>query len=227
MVRYSLYKNWLDKCNISFYKEMESIFQQEPIKDKRANRIYLKTNIRPEYTLNKIIKDFLEEKGYEVIDEIKGTCSLKTTLPKKQTLKIGKVLTKLKNDSLLKLYTNERSFLIKNTENLCIVISRHPYDLIGMSTDRNWTTCHDLYDKTYNGKYLYQLGDMLKGGVLIAYLIRDTDKNITNPLSRTIIYKNLKPHNLLYSETAYGMQSKSFLLEVNKWLDKICLNKIN
>ena len=68
---------------------MESIFQQEPIKDKRANRIYLKTNIRPEYTLNKIIKDFLEEKGYEVIDEIKGTCSLKTTLPKKQTLKIN------------------------------------------------------------------------------------------------------------------------------------------
>lgn len=52
-----------------------------------------------------------------------------------------------------------------------IIISRHPYDIIGMSTDRGWTSCMNL--KT--GEYKHFVESSLMNGVLIAYLSNPKD----------------------------------------------------
>jgi hypothetical protein len=63
---------------------------------------------------------------------------------KVKTVRIGQILQKLKNDNLL-LYFNsdeKRKALIKTEgEDLMVVISRHPYDIAGSDTDRDWTNC--------------------------------------------------------------------------------------
>lgn len=69
----------------------------------------------------------------------------KYIIDKESTIvRIGKILQKFKNDKLV-LYFNsdvKRKALIKTKgEDLMVVISRHPYDIAGSDTDRDWTNC--------------------------------------------------------------------------------------
>ena len=70
---------------------------------------------------------FLEEEGSEI-----------------RTVKIGQTLQRLKNDELSKLFTSDekrKAIVSTEDEELMVVISRHPYDIAGSDTDRDWTNC--------------------------------------------------------------------------------------
>jgi len=90
---------------------------------------------------------------------------------------------------------------------LIVVISRNPYDIAGMSTDRRWTSCMRLPDDDPSiypgGAYHQHLINDIELGTLVAYLIEPTDKNIEHPYARIAIkpYQNIKDKSIvLYAE---------------------------
>jgi hypothetical protein len=68
-------------------------------------------------------------------------------------------------------------------EKLMVVISRHPYDIAGMSTGRDWSSCMNL-DTGKNSKYV---PIDIKNGTIIAYLVFASDANLKNPIGRILI----------------------------------------
>ncbi len=91
----------------------------------------------------KEVTDYLAAAGYEVLDYVKGTCRFKDA---KNPSKIGQVLTKLgaKDDQakrLMKAFVEDEDRKAGSKEQLMVVISRHPYDIAGADTDRDWTNC--------------------------------------------------------------------------------------
>lgn len=205
----------------------------------------------PVSAVEKEVTDFLTQNGYQVLDYIKGVTKFGES---KNTTTIGKALTRLRAEDLMKKFVSDesRKALTSDAESLMVVISRHPYDIAGSDTDRNWTNCmtlghagskriekmqmeletlkQKLKDMTKdnpkwnrdfkqgqdidwdspeikldgkirtlqdeidgrketgeNTKYLIH---DVKEGSLISYLIKKTDKNISNPLA----VLNIKPY---------------------------------
>ena len=122
---------------------------------------------------------------------------------------------------------------------LIVVISRNPYDIAGMSTDRRWSSCMRLPDDGPSihpsihpgGAYYQHLINDIELGTLVAYLIEPTDKNIEHPYARIAIkpYQNIKDKSIvLYAENrVYNDASlddniyEEFKNIVNNFLDKI------
>lgn len=73
-----------------------------------------------------------------------------------QKYRLGKVLQQLGRMDLLDKFKKDTSRQLKNKD-LVIVISRHPYDIAGASTDRNWKSCISRYYTpiVYKGKKEY------------------------------------------------------------------------
>jgi len=110
----------------------------------------------------KEIINFLNQNGYEVLDYVKGITKYGDA---KNTTTIGKVLTRLKDDDLMKKFVSDesRKALTSDVENLMVVISRHPYDIVGSDTDRNWTNCMTLgHPESQRTKELVQKYNELK-----------------------------------------------------------------
>jgi hypothetical protein len=88
-----------------------------------------------------------------------------------------------------------------------------------MSTDRGWTTCHDLDDKRYGGEHLHNVKRYLQRGCLIAYVIRKSDRNIKNPISRCLIFNNDYYKKKLYVDHhVYGTNVPGFEKFLVKWV---------
>ena len=161
------------------------------------------------------LKKYLDAQQYEVVDYNKGLVKKKD---KKNFIKVGKVLKK--EPELLKLYNEDpnREGIKKN--NLLIVISRHPYDIAGMSTGRGWTSCMNLDSKDEKSEYIWR---DIKHGTLIAYVIDANDKNITKPVSRLLMKPFINVKNkkkvILYPDLEIrGTKLKGFREAIIKWL---------
>ena len=115
--------------------------------DRNYYRIYIplgkEEKSGPVSVVEKEVVDFLNQNGYQVLDYVKGVVKFGEA---KNTTTIGKVLTRLKADDLMKKFVSDesRKALTSDAENLMVVISRHPYDIAGSDTDRNWTNCMTL-----------------------------------------------------------------------------------
>jgi hypothetical protein len=175
----------------------------------------------PVSTIETEINNFLEQNGYELLDYIKGIAKFRDS---KNTTTIGKILTKLKADTLMKKFISDesRKSLTSNVEELMVVISRHPYDIAGSDTDRNWENCMTI-GTGLNHHYL--INDV-KEGSLISYLINKNDKNINNPLAVLNIkpYVNNEDSNdfiLLSDSKTYGRGRPEFKETVDAVLSKI------
>ncbi len=199
---------------------IENEFMSHHDRDKRGNRIYFDLKVEDQ-NLEKVIpqdvRDFLNWFRYPIEDDKLGLCIDKDG----RVIKIGRLLRKLGKDELLKSYEKSRSTILKKVDNLKVVISRHPYDIIGMSTNRGWTTCLNINDPVYGGKHLYSLQQQLRRGCLIAYLIREGDEEIKNPISRILIkydVDHIYPDNHIY-----GTPIKEFEKFVQKWCNSIKL----
>ena len=128
----------------------------------------------------------------------------------------------------------------KNKNSFKVVISRHPYDIAGISTDRAWRSCLALGlerieytnndfsdDEGVHAEFVYQ---DIKAGTIVAYLIAGDDVHangkvaIRRPLSRILMKpytSNEDPNNVAYSiGKIYGANSKPFINFIKNWLTK-------
>ncbi len=138
-------------------------------------------------------------------------------------MRIGKLLNKLGEERLLQTYNRSKENTLKNVNDLQVVISRHPYDIIGMSTDRGWTTCHDLNDERYGGKHLRNITKNLRNGSLVAYVIRKSDRNINDPISRCLIENRY--NGLGVDRHVYGTNVPGFVKFLDNWVKEYKIRK--
>lgn len=209
------YKKWKDFYNKDFYNKVGKYFEEFTDHDKNFNRIYFDLKIDPRnfsVTIPTELKDYMDYHGYKMIDYDKGLCADKNG----KQVRIGKLLNRVGETKLLKVYNDSKTDKLKYVSDLQVVISRHPYDIIGMSTNRGWTTCQDLNDKRYHGEYLYGIKNILEGGSLIAYLIRKKDRNIKYPISRCLIRDVYG--KLTVDRKIYGTNVKDFHDFLIKWV---------
>lgn len=101
--------------------------------------------------------------------------------------------------------------------NLIIVISRHPYDIAGMSTGRGWRSCMNLID----GCNRHYVEREIAGGTIIAYLASSSDRNLKNPLARALIkrYNDEKGNMMLSVYKTYGSAPPQFLTKIKEILN--------
>ncbi len=107
-----------------------------------------------------------------------------------------------------------------------IIFSKHPYDIAGMSTDRGWTSCMNLYQGS-NASYIQY---DIEVGTMVAYLVKEEDLNIKNPTARIAIkpYVNITDiKDVLYEpeEKTYGTARNEFWLQVNRLVTAAQPNK--
>lgn len=120
---------------------------------------------------------------------------------------------------------NIRSAISSN--NLWIVISNHAYDLAGMSTNRNWTSCMNIVD---GDNKLYVKHD-IQWGTLVAYIIDKDDTNIQEPYGRVLIkpyklqrsgYFGFDAAPIVYSPEVTVYSPYIGLRPIRQWLKDIC-----
>lgn len=160
----------------------------------------------------------LSENGYDLKDYAMGI-AVKPENPKNE-FKIGRILNRF-NPVLKNQFDSDitREGVKLNKSGLKVVISKHPADIVSMSTNRGWTSCMHLYSG-HNRRYI---AEDVKEGTLIAYLIRDNDLSIKNPIARCLIkpYINSEKVSFLIPENrVYGTDKKGFRETVECWLNK-------
>jgi hypothetical protein len=207
------------KASKGKYKELlDDIFNGE-------HRIYIPLDIQRSdlktTPLIKKIKSYIETDKkipIEEFDYIGGYIK-----SKKQTMKIGRLIKD--NIKLAKAFEQDP---LRTSKDLLIVISRHPYDIAGMSTDRGWASCMTLPDKlpgrkkSPKGEFSAFVKRDIEAGTLIAYLISNKDRNINNPLSRVLLnpYKSDDGSITYNAGKIYGIPNKYFKKRVEKWIDE-------
>lgn len=170
------------------------------------------------------VYDIVTKTGYKIDSYRSGIAS-----NGKRLAKIGKIIQRAvssnpsdeKASRALKMY-NERlgGDTAKDNSKSLIVISRHPYDIAGQSTDRGWNSCKNLE----SGVNRHYIPVEIESGCLVAYQIKASDKNIENPQGRILIipYVNIddEKDTFLYAvERTYGSTSREFVSTVQDWLD--------
>ena len=141
----SMYREYVKGWDKSRY---EDIFMSGKYKtDKNGYRIFLdikqeQPKERQHGDTERMISDHLKSIGYEVEDYIKGL-AYKSDNPKRK-IKIGKLLNK-SNQTFFHYFQNDPVRQSTKSE-FMVVISRHPYDIAGMSTNRGWESCMRLPD---------------------------------------------------------------------------------
>jgi hypothetical protein len=191
------------------------------------------------------IINLLEPEGYEVADYYEGVVYFFGDGEKKNPLKLGRVLTKLGYEEALKHYREDPlrvEYVKLKQDELLILISRHPYDVAGMSTDRSWLSCL-LVDKQgikyqdkdpdvmHSSAKLY-VSQGIKHGTLVAYLISPNEimPNGKIKLHKPLARISITPVYGLAGDIAYaagriysgkeGASYGSFLEDVKKWTDQ-------
>ena len=141
---------------------------------------------------------------------------------------MGKVLTMFgKSDEtaldLLQKYNNEKSVVANTDTEYLMVISKHPYDIGGMSTDRNWKSCMNLR----GGEDRHYVEIDIELGTIISYLVEKNDKNIQDPVSRILIKPYINEDDqddILYGierdSVKYGRDNEKYVKKLISVLDK-------
>jgi hypothetical protein len=204
----------------STYKEIQT-FLHSLKKGTYGNFTNVIKNFNPESYVNGIIEFYNDKNQY----------------------KIGKILEKNKAIELLQKYKSDPNRQL-NSEYV-VVISRHPYDLAGASTDRHWTSCINRayepiiykntikknqflgftsktkYDKSYfdQDKKRYENHRCDDSG-LIAYLV---NKKELMPNGKIKLHKPISRlffglRSYINENEIYGVHSKEFLNTIKKWI---------
>lgn len=172
----------------------------------------------------------LDRLGYTISDYRLGLAQPRSG---KNPISLGKLLNN--KPDLLKEFVNDPNRQGGKTQNsdYIVVVSRHPYDLISMSTGRGWTSCLDL-ESGYQNSYQNFLKTEAQEGTLVAYLVkRDKetgtfDLNINRPVARIKIYcykdqdqDQDRGSYYLTPAKPYGDASGSFLATVNRFCNYV------
>jgi hypothetical protein len=206
-------KGW-DKTR---YHDIFSKYTDDP----KAYRIYLPLEASSKKITSPTMKKIelaLEPKGYIISDYV-GGYAIEKDKEKPRIMKIGKLLD---NEILRNEFSNDKIRATGKKSSMLVVISRHPYDIAGMSTDRGWTSCMNLKSGS-NRRYVAW---DVKLGSVIAYLINPEDKNIEKPIGRIMIKPFFNPEDKKQvafgmEDTVYGTSTPGFKETVLKWVNEV------
>lgn len=156
-----------------------------------------------------------DEKGRETLMGERPMEDVRKQLKDEALKHINNLINKYNEIPEIKLYRENK------VKSFYIVFSKHQYDVAGMSTGRGWTSCMNLYTGI-NAQYVQH---DVKAGTLVAYLVRNDDLNIKNPVARVAIKPFVSindPSNVLYQaeQKVYGTPPIGFLDEINQLVDK-------
>lgn len=132
-----------------------------------------------------------------------------------------RVINKVRDDSV-----RQNSTLV-DKGGMAIVITRHPVDVMALSTGRAWdkTSCLRLeYSKHGRGGNAHYIQSMVNFGALVIYGIKIDDKNIEHPVCRATLCPFINTKNpddviLLQTSRKYGEPFPGYIHAVNKFLD--------
>ena len=179
------------------------------------------TKIKIQYRLKELEK-YLEtdERGLETLMGVRPMEDVRKQLKDDALKHINNLINKYNEIPEIKLYRENK------VKSFYIVFSKHRYDVAGMSTGRGWTSCMNLY----SGINAHYVQHDVKAGTLVAYLVRNDDLNIKNPVARVAIkpFVSLEdPSNVLYQaeQKVYGTPPIGFLDEINRLLAAVQTNK--
>jgi hypothetical protein len=219
----SQYRNLVKGWNKERYAE---IFLNPKYKhDRNGYRVYIpiEEKFRPDNpqkspTQVKIEQELLKN-NYEIVDYIKGLA--RQIGVNKNPVKLGKLLMSFKRQDLLNEFNVDKSR--EGTKSTyMVVISRHPYDIAGMSTDRGWTSCMNLKNGI-NKRYVPL--DIAAGSV-VAYVTRTDDLDLKNPSGRLLIkpFVDVVGNKVIYfgiEARVYGTDVPGFTETVRKWVYEV------
>jgi hypothetical protein len=199
-------KNW-DR------ERFADLFQDPKFKtDRNAFRVYLPLAASKEQVVNvpPEIQAALTDKGYEVQDYKAGLAKEKDG---KRVMKIGKLLP----PALQQTFANDKSRQAQ--DEYVVVISRHPYDVAGMSTNRGWTSCMNLKSGIHKK---YVKAD-IKQGTVVAYLVKTSDLDIKSAVGRIAIKPFIETvtKKIVFGaeNEVYGTNAPGFKQTVKAWVD--------
>jgi hypothetical protein len=168
------------------------------------------------------VEQILQDNEYHIIS-YKGNKVVKVSQPKNIT-SISKILNRIAPD--LRPKYDEDKDKQESGKDYLVVISRHPYDIAGMSTDREqpegkgWNSCMNI--RTGMNKH-YVMRDV-KNGSIVAYLVNRDDTNINKPICRILMKpfdkKDDSGKTLLVADKVYpyDVDVQGFRDTVQQWL---------
>lgn len=119
--------------------------------------------------------------------------------------------------TLKKIFGNSPARQAGKSKNLQVVISQDPHDIAKMSYERGWKSCMELG----SGDFYHCVINEIEDGGMVAYLIREGDEMIKNPLSRLWIRKFVNDNGEVIAspETkVYGEKVEGFLEVVKNFI---------
>jgi len=222
------YKEWLEEAlKLSQYRDQYKIFKKHFNKKYDAwfgdaKRIYLPLNGFESDSTYQLVNSKLNSKGYEISSWKDGIAVKKES---NRIIRIGKLLAD--DDSTLKKF-NER-FKGKNAseeKEYEIVISRHLYDYVSQSTDRQWSSCKNLVD----GENKYYIPAEFETDWMIAYVIEKGEeyfKDVHSKISKEVsdeIFNAIKKTQHRSSDVI-GLRGKIF--DKKEFYDNITDTRMN
>ena len=218
--------------NKSIQKRLDSIFielanLEGAYTSKRGDRVYVPFSssgvlIIHESPVKKEVESALQGTDFNLKDYISGVAVDKFG----REIKLGKVLNRIGRTDLVNLFNGDKTREATKKTDYVAVFSKHPYDIAGMSTDRGWTSCMNIYGGE-NKRYIKW---DIKKGSFICYLTKQKDTNLNKPTARILV----KPYisiwdkdEVLYSpEPVYGTAPNEFSIFVENVLSKIQGEKV-
>lgn len=201
-----------------------------PRASNKGFRVYMPiggTGVKVSPVVPLAVRHALRQAGFRVADYLAKKCVKIKDKEQKNFFNIGKVISK---DAVAKAaFDNDKQLQNSNSAGFQVVISCHPYDIIGMSTGRDWddTSCMRLADGrkgVVDGAYKRHLKNDIAEGTLVAYAIRTGDDNLKQPLCRCLLKPFINSEDdVLYrrESSIYGSVVPGFEDTVNKFMRKI------
>lgn len=189
----------------------------------KENRITYRPEVKKKETTSKTeieVREFLKTIGMTIDSYVQGTCSFIDKEKDNRQYKIGRILTRNKQDRLSSMFQNDNTRQSTKSPYL-LTISRNPFDISMMSTFRGWTSCMSI--GSYNSQYVSN--DLLRG-TLIIYAHKEDDMDIISPMCRVL----LKPYYYIHNNTRkviYTVSTRTYGQTPNNFIEnavKICVD---
>lgn len=251
------FKAFTESISINQYKEYSGDFDRERYKDLFTKYKNLYKDVIPEKFYKGVNKDIfrlylpykniqksptqleveniLKKNGADLntLDYINGTVKFPDS---KNTVKIGKILNKLKKSDLSDKFASDKTRTTKEIFDYIICISRHPFDVVGADTDKRWVNCMTLahYNRFRDsffrdGASVDHLKSDVKEGTLVAFLIKMSEIN-GDPIKDSYSNINIKTYYntddpkdfvLVPDNRIYGIPDGRFKEIVFDWCEEV------
>lgn len=208
-------------------KLLQSMMPQGP--KKKGYRLYLEPGTVPKnrFTVPPAVRVAVQKAGYIITDYLAKKCVKAADKEQKNVYNIGKVIA---HDQHAKnAFDNDPQLQNSKAGAIQVVISCHPYDIIGMSTGRDWDnqSCmrlKDFRDGFDSGQHHGKVEKDVSEGTLVAYAIRADDTNLQKPLARCLLKPFVSENgDVLYRRETrvYGNTVPGFVQTLTTFLRKI------